>query len=138
MNDVMTAIRNWLAAQVPISTLVGTRIFVNRIPRATIEAEDTYHPQKMIVLRQAGGAAKADNMPTDDPTISVLCYGESDFEADSVRRSVWRSFLDLSRVLQDNVRIYHVNPVGGAVPLVDSDIVWPAVSQNFTLKAAVF
>lgn len=136
MKDVMQALLNWILAQAEVSTLVGTRGFVNKIPRATIEAEDTFHPQKMLVLRQAGGAPKADLLPTDDPTITVLCYGENDFEADSVRRAVWKAFVNLSRVIQDTVLIYHINPAGGAVPLVDPDIVWPAVSQNFTLKAA--
>ena len=137
MKDVMQALRNWIADQAEVSELVGTRVFVNRIPRATIEAEDTFHPRKMLVLRQAGGAPKADLLVTDDSTITVLCYGESDLEADSVRRAVWEKFVNLSRVRQDTVLLYHVNPAGGAVPLVDPDIVWPGVAQNFSLKASV-
>ena len=137
MKDVIGALRNWIAAQTEVSTLVGTRIFVNRVPRGTIEAEDTFHPQKMLVLRQAGGSPKADLLVTDDQTITVLCYGESDLEADSVRRAVWEKLVNLDRVRQDSVLMYHVNPTGGAVPLVDPDIVWPGVAQNFSLKAAV-
>jgi len=137
MKDVMKALRNWIAAQTEVSTLVGTRVFVNRIPRGTIEAEDTFHPKKMLVLRQAGGALKADLLCTDDSIITVLCYGESDLEADSVRRAVWEKFVNLSRVRQDTVLLYHINPTGGAVPLVDPDIVWLAVAQNFSLKASV-
>ena len=137
MKDVIGALRNWIAAQSEVSALVGTRVFVNRLPRATIEAEDTFNPRKMLVLRQAGGAPKADLLPTDDSTITVLCYGENDLEADSVRRAVWKLFVFLDRVLQDTVLIYHINPAGGPVPLVDPDIVWPAVAQNFSLKAAV-
>ena len=137
MKDVIGALRNWIAAQSEVSALVGTRIFVNKIPRATIEAEDTFHPAKMLVLRQAGGAPKADLLVTDDQSVTVLCYGESDLEADSVRRAVWEKFVNLSRVRQDTVLIYHINPTGGAVPLVDPDIVWPAVAQNFTVKASV-
>ncbi len=137
MKDVMKALRNWIAAQSEVSDLVGTRVFVNRLPRATIEAEDTFHPSKMLVLRQAGGAPKADLLCTDDSIITVLCYGESDLEADSVRRAVWEKFVNLSRVRQDTVLLYHINPTGGAVPLVDPDIVWPAVAQNFSLKASV-
>ena len=137
MKDVMEALRNWIAAQTEVSTLVGTRVFVNRIPRATIEAEDTFHPKKILVLRQAGGAPKADLLCTDDSTITVLCYGESDLEADSVRRAVWEKFVNLSRVRQNTVLFYHINPIGGAVPNVEPDLVWPAVAQNFSLKASV-
>ncbi len=137
MKDVIGALRNWIAAQAEVSALVGTRIFVNKIPRATIEAEDVFHPRKMLVLRQAGGAPKADLLVTDDQSVTVLCYGESDLEADSVRRAVWEKFVNLSRVRQDTVLLYHVNPTGGAVPNVEPDLVWPAVAQNFTVKAAV-
>ena len=42
MKDVIGALRNWIAAQTEVSTLVGTRVFVNRVPRGTIEAEDTF------------------------------------------------------------------------------------------------
>jgi len=137
MKDVIGALRNWIAAQSEVSALVGTRVFVNKIPRATIEAEDVFHPAKMLVLRQAGGSPKADLLCTDDQTVTVLCYGESDLEADSVRRAVWEKFVSLDRVRQDTVLFYHINPTGGPVPLVDPDIVWPAVAQNFSLKAAV-
>jgi len=137
VKDVLQAVINWLLAQSEVSTLVGTRIYGNRVPRGTIEAEDTFHPQKMLVVRQAGGSAKSDLLCTDDQTITILCYGESDFEADSVRRAVWEKFVNLSRVRQDTVLLYHINPTGGAVPLVDPDIVWPGVAQNFSLKASV-
>ncbi len=137
MKDVIGALRNWIAAQAEVSALVGTRVFVNRIPRATIEAQDTFHPLKILVLRQAGGSPKADLLVTDDQTVIILCYGESDLEADSVRRAVWEKFVNLDRVRQDTVLFYHVNPTGGAVPLVDPDIVWPGVAQNFSLKASV-
>ncbi len=137
MKDVIGALRNWIAAQSEVSALVGTRVFVNRLPRETIEGEDVFHPKKMLVLRQAGGSPKADLLVTDDQSVTVLCYGESDLEADSVRRAVWEKFVNLSRVRQDSVLLYHVNPTGGAVPLVDPDIVWPGVAQNFSLKAAV-
>ncbi|KKK56783.1 hypothetical protein LCGC14_3061040, partial [marine sediment metagenome] len=33
MKDVIGALRNWIAAQAEVSALVGTRVFVNRIPR---------------------------------------------------------------------------------------------------------
>lgn len=137
MKDAIGALRNYLAAQPEIVMLVGTRIFVNRIPRDVIEAQDTFHPEKMLVIRQAGGAGKAELLPTDDPTMAAICYGEDDFQADRVRRAVWDELVHLEHVRQDDVLIYHANPTGGPVPLVDPDIVWPAVAQSFSVKAAV-
>lgn len=138
MRDAIGALRDYLAGLPAIAALVETRVFVNRLPRETIEAEeDAFHPRKMLVIRQAGGAAKSDLMVTDDQSITVLCYGETDLEADRVRREVWQTLVTLSRVNQNGVLIHHVNPTGGAVPLVDPDIVWPAVAQNFSMKADV-
>lgn len=137
MKDAIGALRNYLAAQVEITALVSTRIFVNRLPREEIEAADTFHPPKMLVIRQSGGDGKADLLPTDRPTITVLCYGETDYEADRVRRQVWSKLSNLDRVRQDDVLIYNANPTGGPIPLVDPDVVWPAIAQSFSVQAAV-
>ena len=133
----MAALRTLALADASISSLVGTRIFVNRIPEAEVEAADTFHPPKMLVLRQSGGSGKADLLPTDDQNVTILCYGESDFEADTVRRVVWDRFVNLARETVSGVLFHHINPTGGAIPLVDPDIVWPAISQGFTVKADV-
>jgi len=136
MNDVMTALHDWVVSLPSVSALVDTRVYVNRVPRGTIEAADTFHPEKMLVLRQSGGQGKADTLNRDLPAINILCYGESDFEADRVRRAVWSEFVHMDRVRQGDVMLYDINPTGGPIPLVDPDIVWPAVSQSFTLQAA--
>lgn len=136
MNDIMGAIRDWLAAQSAISALVSTRLYGNSIPRSVIEAEDTFTPSKMLVVRQAGGLGRADRQALDQQSFNILCYGETDLEADKVRRQVWDAFRTLSRVRQGGVLIHHVNPTGGPVPSRDPDIVWPIVSQSFTALAA--
>jgi len=136
MNDVIGALRDWLAAQTAITDLVGTRIYVNRLPRDVIEGEDTFRPQKMLVIAQSGGGGRSDFQPLDSPSVDVICYGESDFEADKIRREVWDAFRLLNRVRQGSVLIHHVNASGGAIPSIDPDIVWPAVAQSYTTLAA--
>lgn len=113
------------------------RIYRNRLPRSIIKAASTFHPPKMIVLRQAGGFGKADELPTVDERIQVLCYGESDYEANRLRRAVYGLFYRLERKCYESVLIHHITPAGGPVPLVDPDIVWSAVSQSFNLKADI-
>lgn len=135
MLDLMTALRTMVLADSNISALVDTRVYMNRIPKAVIEAADTFHPPKMLVLRQAGGFGKADTLHTDDQTVSALCYGETDYEADSVRRAVWQAFVDLDRATHDEVLIHHINPTGGPIPSVEPDLVWPVIAQSFTVKA---
>lgn len=132
-HDVMAALRSLVLNTTEITDLVGTRVFVNRIPKGVVEGEDTRHPSKMIVLRQAGGASKFDFLPVDNPTIDVLCYGETDKEADIVRREVWSRFVYLKGEIHVGVCLNDAQPISGAISLVDPEIEWPAVAQSWSL-----
>lgn len=133
----MKALRDLAVADVDIAALVDDRIFVNAIPEETIEDEDPRYPSKMLVLRQAGGTGSRDFLPVERPIITVLCYGESDLEANRVRLAVAERFKYLDRELVSGVLIHHINSTGGAIPLRESDIVWPATAQTFQLMADV-
>ena len=89
----------------------------------------------MLVLREAGGSGKADLLPIENVSLTALCYGEDDFEAAKVLRALVQFFLYLKRRIVDGVLFHHFNATGGATPLVDPDIVWPAVAQGFTFTA---
>lgn len=120
-----------------IAGLVADRVWVNEIPEEDIEAADTHHPPKMLVLRMAGGGGKADLLPLVDRTFIANCYGETDFEAERVQRAVEQRFVFLTREIVDGVLIHHINPTGGPLPNVEPDLVWPIVSQSYTTKADV-
>ncbi len=117
--------------------LVEDRIYVNQIPRAKIEAAKTFHPPKILVLRMAGGSGKVDLLPTDQPLVSTLCYGETDQEADKVRRAVWELFVRSLRVTHDGVLFHDFIPTGGAIPNIEPDLVWPVIAQTYTVLADV-
>lgn len=136
MNDIYGALRFWLASQTAIADLVSGRVYLNRLPREVIEKQDTFHPQKMIVIQMAGGRGTSDFRDLDRPNINVLCYGEDDLEADKVRRNVWKAFKNLTRVWVNDVLIHHVNPISGVVASRDPDIKWPILSQTFSVLAA--
>lgn len=131
----MGALRTMTLADSEISALVGTRVFVNRIPESVIEAEDTYEPSQMLVLSMAGGAGKDDWTPLTSYTINVLCYGQTQAAADEVLRAVFDRFTYMDRETFDDVLFHHINPTGGPLPLVDPDIVWPAVVQSYSIMA---
>ncbi len=133
----MEALRTLVLAESTITDLIDDRIYINKIRREVIEAADTREPPKILVLRMAGGTGKADTMPVVNITIDALCYGETDFEADELRRAVTQRFTLLSRETHDNVLIHHINPTGGPISSVDPDLVWPAVSQSFTILADI-
>ena len=153
MRDLMGALRTLALADADILALIGTdffyddkngeevnaneRVYVNRIPRPVIEAASTFHPPKILVLRQAGGFGNADLLPTESQSVNALCYGQTDQEADKVRRAVHQLFKYLSRETHDDVLIHHINPTGGPIPSVEPDLVWPAVAQSYTVYADV-
>jgi hypothetical protein len=134
---LMGALRTLALADADISALVDTRIYVNRIPEAIIEDDDTdtFHPPKMLVIRQQGGFGKRDILGVDHETITALCYGETDYEAERVRLAVFQRFTTLSRETHDGVLIHHVNKTSGPIPLLEPEIVWPAVAQSFSVYA---
>ncbi len=133
--DDMAALRNLVLSDVNVFSTTEGRVFVNSIPETVIEVQDPRFPQKMLVLRQAGGSGKTDLLPTENISLTALCYGEDDNEADKVLRALVQFFLYLKRRIVDGVLFHHFNATGGAVPLVDPDIVWPAVAQGFTFMA---
>ena len=129
--------RTLVLADQTLFGMVGKRVYVNKIPRKVIEAEDTRQPKKILVLRQTGGGAKADIMPTVNTTITALCYGPIDRDADELRRAVTQRFTLLDRETHDDVLIHYINPTGGPIPSVEPDLVWPAVAQSFTVNADI-
>lgn len=120
-----------------LTDLVDDRVYINEIPKAKIEAADTRQPPKILVLRQGGGGAKADRMPTVDVNVIALCYGETDHDANLVQSAVAQRFTLLTRETHNDVLIHHINPTGGPIPSVEKDLVWPAIAQSYTVKADI-
>lgn len=120
-----------------ITDLVDDRVYVDEIPEADIEAADTRQPPKILVLRAAGGGAKADILPLVDRTFIALCYGETKYDANLVQSAVAQRFTLLAREIHNDVLIHHINPTGGPIPSVEPDLVWPAIAQSYTVKADI-
>jgi hypothetical protein len=136
MLDIVGAVAELLKSDPVIGPTVEGRVFVGRIPHDVVEAEDTFRPRKMVVVRHAGGGEKRDSLRLELQRIDVLCYGETMQDADVVRRAVWSRFVTLSREWVSDVLIHYVNPAGGALASSDPDIVWPIIVQSFIVMAA--
>lgn len=133
--DPYAALRTLVLGDTEIVSLVEDRVYINAIPESVIEAQDPRAPNKMLVLAKSGGAPKADRMPTRTIFINALCYGESDAECAKILHAVQSLFQFLHRETVDGVFFHDVTETGGEVPLVDPDIVWPAVAQGFSILA---
>lgn len=140
MRDLMAALRTLALAEPSIAALVGTRVYVNRLPVEVIEAQDPFHPAKMLVLRQAGGEFERSLLPVTSTVVTAICYGESDFEADKVRRAVAQWLHTLLRDCEPvaDVLIHDVITTGGPIPLVDPEITWPGVAQSYSVLADLY
>lgn len=139
MFDLMSALRTAALTDPGVTALTSDRIYVNRIEREVIEGEDPFHPSKMLVLRQAGGGQKLDSTPLASTFVTVLAYGENDYEADRVRRATAQWLNGLTRLCDGTGPMIHdVTVVGGPIPLVDPDITWPGVAQSFSVLAAIY
>lgn len=137
MRDLFFALRTLCTNEPTIFGLAADRIWPNEIPREDVEAQDTRKPEKMLVLRMAGGGLKADLMPIVDTTVIALCYGENDFEANRLLRAVSQRFTLLSREIHEDVLIHHINPTGGPISSVEPDLRWAGVQQPYTVKADI-
>ncbi len=137
MRDLMGALTTLVLADPTIAGLIADRVLVNEIPEDVIAAAPVRRPPSILVLRMAGGGAKADLLPVVDTTVTALCYGRNDNKADELLRAVAQRFTLLSREIHADVLIHHINPTGGPIPSVEPDLVWPAVAQVFTIKAGL-
>lgn len=152
MRDVMATLRTIALADADVAALVtddfiftdddgnevneNARVYVNRIPRRVIEAADHYHPPQMLVLRMTPASRlKADELPVVEQVIDAICYGETDFEADALRRAVYQLFTTTQRYIDGDLIVHHVNPTGSPQPNTEKDLVWPIVSQGFAVSA---
>lgn len=146
MLSLMAALKRYVAQQHTVTDVMGEstsaltveqRIYVNRIPRKHVKDNPMpFNPPKSLVLRMAGGSGETHTGTEHSLRVQVIAYGESDSEADKLRRAVADVFLLTNRYCgADGVMIHHINASGGPIPLVDRDIVWPAVSQAFTVLA---
>jgi len=135
--DIVGAVAELLISDPVVGPMVEGRVYVGRIPHDVVAAEDTFRPRKMVVVRHAGGGGeKRDSLKFELQRVDVLCYGETMYEADTVRRAIWSRFVRLSREWIGDVLIHYVNPAGGALASSDPDIVWPIIVQSFVVMAA--
>ena len=127
--DIILGLIVFLQADIPLATLVGTRVFGHELPRA--EAENM--PRKAVVLQPSGGAIlmAGSYVQHTSQRFDVFSYGETVFESERVRRAVFDALKPLQRVVSSGVLIHWVDPAGGFANLRDPDARWPINFQSF-------
>lgn len=133
--DTLGELRNLLRAETAITDLVGQRVYVPKLPRSEMQTE----PKKVIVIRPTGGAGgggagggQRGNIKVNTQRFDILCYGETDFEASRVARTV-AGFFKYSERVGSSAFLHWVNWAGGFVKGVDPDTEWPFIWTSYTV-----
>lgn len=132
IQDHVTAVAEYLKADLNIVALVGTRVFGIELP----ESETDFMPRKTIVIKQSGGADSGGWLEHSTPRMDIFCYGETPYQARTVRREVYNVLKQLIRTVIDSTLINSISPSGLPLDLRDPDTQWPVVFESYQVFAA--
>ena len=124
ITDAREAIIGILKADSAVAALVGTRVFGDELPRS----ETDNQARKAVVISPGGGSPPSyttATLPLEGARIDVFCYGESPYQAEVARRTVYGALKGVQRVTQGNVLVHWVRPAGGAASGRDPNTDWP-------------
>jgi len=93
-------------------------------------------PRKAIVVKQSGGLGSRSYMQHSSPRIDIFCYGETPYQARTVRRQVYEVLQQLIRTVTNSTLIHSISPEGGPLDLRDPDTSWPVVFESYQVFAA--
>ncbi len=127
--DIVAALVTFTKADGGVAALVGTRVFGLELPAS----EAASMPRKAVVLKPSGGPSLAAGSYSEHDTqrIDVFAYGETLYEAESVRRAVSDAFRALRRGKTGTTLIHWVEPAGGWASQRGADVSWPVAFQSF-------
>ena len=131
MMDIISALLSFLKADTAVAALADTRIYAAELPRAEIESM----PQKIAVLRYAGGVERNRFLPIAEPRIDILSFGETYHEAGKLDRAIYAALKALNRETVDNVLLHGIALSGGPLMLRDSDTGSPYQARSITVTA---
>jgi len=131
-SDFLEGLIEILIDDTDVAALVGTRVFGIELSRS----ETNSQPRKAIVLSLAGGPGSSDYVEQSQNTVDMLCYGETPFEAERVRRTAHPVLKQITRVIRAGVLIHSAISVGGPTTLRDRDTDWPISLETWQVSAA--
>ena len=127
--DIIGALVAFLKADGAVAALVGTRVFGAELPGS----EAASMPRKCVVLTPSGGPNRASGSYIEhvEQRIDAFSYGETIFEAESVRDAVADAFMKQRRAVTGTTLIHSVESAGGWASQRESDLSWPRAFQSF-------
>lgn len=127
ITDAFGALAAVILADANVAALVAARVYINEIPPGVLAGM----PQKVILLRQAGGSGTDGELQLQDLTIDVFCYGRNSQEAEQVRRTLYPVLKYMRRLVQNGVLIHACNPVSGPAMAHEPEGALPVIVQSW-------
>ena len=127
ITDAREAIIGILKADGAVAALVGIRVFGDELPRSETDGREGTG-RKAVVVSPGGGSPPSyttATLPLEGARIDVFCYGETLYQAEVVRRTVYGALKGVQRVVQGDVLVHWVRPAGGAASGRDPNTNWP-------------
>ena len=109
MQDVILALRTHLLTVGAVTTLTSTRIYAGELPPNQIASM----PQKLLVIRFAGGIEVFRTAREQKPRVDFFAYGEGYFQAGQVDRAVSDALIAIRRLDVADTLIHSVGYGGG-------------------------
>lgn len=125
-------LRNYLLVDAATAALVGTRVYVARLPREDSAAM----PRACVILNAAGGPGDAGLAPIGDTRIDARCYGATDMEAMTLYYAVREAFKHMPRAIYTGLLLHAVTIETGPLALQEPEVDWPLVLGTFRVTAA--
>ena len=127
--DPIAALVALLKADSTVNTPTAGRVYGSELPKS--EARE--QPRKAVLIEAAGGVSPVAGSTAEltAQRVDAICYGETPFEAQELRRLVFGACKPAHRVVHASTLIHWIEDAGGSVDGRDRDTRKPFAAQSF-------
>ncbi len=135
MQDVVSALRQYLLSHSEVTDLVGTRIWGGVLP----QLESRNMPRNNIVIQASPGGFgrwQRTYIRAGNNRMDLRCYGGDIEQAYAIYRAVHPLLCQLRRGVVTGTLLYDVTPLIEAATLIEPDTKWPFAFASYNVLAA--
>ncbi len=134
MVDPILALREFLLADLSVTTEIGSRVYGGELPKNQVSSM----PVKAIVVNLAPGASSFGGgyQEFSDIAVDTTCYGATPHEAFQVWRVLYPALKQMRRNIKQQAMLHWANRSAGPLPLRDPDTDWPFIFGSWQVLFA--
>ncbi len=130
IQDGLGALITYLKAQSAISSLIGTRVYGYKVPKA----DATSMPRKTLVIAHAGGIGESSRLDVFKWRFDFRCYGETELEAGIVLRTLRTELRDMEKNVTASTVLYSAEYSAGPFPFQDIKTEWISLVDTWLVR----